>query len=99
MNSHQFTSILINSDQIPINVHIMSTLHIDQILIKVSTIAFENQSDSKRLKASQSDSQRLKATQSDSQRLKVTQRDSKRLKATQSDPKRPKVTQSDSKRL
>ena len=57
-----------NSDQIPINVHVMSTLNSDQnINVHImSTIAFETQSDSKQLIATQRDSNRLEKTQRDS---------------------------------
>ena len=96
----------IQSDQILINVLIMSMIHSDKIdnnnVYIMSTIAFENQSnssDSKRPKAIQSNSKRLTVTQSDSKQLNTTQCDSKQLRETQRDSKRLKDTQKHSKRL
>ena len=69
----------VHSDQILINVHILSTIHSHEIHTNVHiirTIAFETQSNSRRLKATQSDSKRLKATQ---KQLNATQSDSNTL--------------------
>ena len=66
-----------------INVDIMSTVHSDQISINVHIISdLATQRHSKQFKSTQSHSKRLKATQGVSRRLKATQSDSKHLKET-----------------
>ena len=74
----------IHSDQIPINVHIMSTINLDHSeRLTESKILKESQSALKHLKVPQIVSKHLEAYQSVSKSLKESQRVSKPLEASQ----------------